>query len=196
MGQHSVADVADKVPVGRVAHGQALGEGDKAPGVVADLLRRQVARGVEEWQIGTGIDPVGLAEADGIDLDAIAHGVERAPQHEIADGRFDQQTLGHVAARKGQVVGGGGGAVVLDGAEDQIGYCQHQTLAHGQLADQADEQGHQQREGEDRVDDGNDAPGHRCSGEGPEQVGAVAGAGIEQPAGAVAEQGIAVECAG
>ena len=84
---------------------------------------------------------------------------------------------------------------MLPQAEQQVGAGQHQAgTGRARFAvPEAENQHDDQHQGKYRVDDRDDAPCDTGIAEGPQQMGAVAGAGIEQTAGGVTEQREAID---
>ena len=84
---------------------------------------------------------------------------------------------------------------MLPQAEQQVGAGQHQA-GTGQArfaAPEAENQRDDQHQGKYRVDDPDDTPCDTAIAEGPQQLDAIAGAGVEQAAGGVTEQREAID---
>lgn len=128
---------------------------------------------------------------DAIAVDPAVVNIERAPDDIVGQGGHEFDAFGVVAAGGSELSLRGAGARVLDGAEAEINGGQRQSDDGGPRAAtlQRQEEAGGQRQGERRVDDGDQIPAEANVGERPEQMGAVARRGIEEAMTVVGDQG-------
>ena len=128
------------------------------------------------------INPIGTqTDLNRINVKHVAALVHRAPQDQVCQRRVDESSLHVVAAPRGEILRGLQRVLMLPQAEQQVGAGQHQA-GTGQArfaVPEAENQRDDQHQGKYRVDDPDDAPCDTGIAEGLQQLGAVAGAGIE-----------------
>ena len=120
--------------------------------------------------------------------------VNRAPQHQVRKRRLDHDAARPRVALQREFVRNLERIVVLPQSERQV---QRTTRARARRdrppVTDTQQQGNYQYQREQRIDDRDNTPGYARVAEWPQQVRAIAGTGIEQPAGGVTEQGKTVK---
>ncbi len=127
---------------------------------------------------------------DAVAVDPSFVDIECAPDDIVGQGGHEFDAFGVVAAGGGELSLRGARARVLDGAATEINGGQRQSDDGRPRAAtlQRQEEAGGQRQGEGRVDDGDQVPAEANVGERPEQMGAVARRGVEEAVTVVGDQ--------